>query len=371
MPTLLIALRNLFGERGRLVITVSGVTFSVVLIIILQALYQGWSFKTGEYIRSQDADLWVGQAGSRDMFHSISLLPATARSKIVSISGVSRVTPFIGKRVAFHVNDKDRVVYLVRYDGSQNSTGPVRIVDGKSVPGPGEIIIDRIFANNSRVVIGDTLEIGDDRLTIVGLSSGGDLVTLSYAFVSGPDADRIFQLPNLVNYFLVRLSPGADSQTAQRAIETAVDNSTVFPRDEFVSVNAEFIKESFLPIILVLVLIGVATGIAVIGLTIFTSTIEKSREYGVLKAIGATGRHLNQIVAVQSLIAGLLGYAVGVMVAVGLGMIVGNLVPGFVVRFRVVDFLWIFAVAIVMALLAAFIPAKRLASIDPALVFKS
>ncbi len=370
MPTLLIALRNLFGERGRLIITISGVTFAVVLIIILQALYQGWSFKTGEYIRAQDADLWVGQAGSRDMFHSISLLPAPARNTIAGINGVSEVTPFVVKRVAFHVNDKDRVVYLVRYDGA-NSTGPVRVVEGKSVPRSGEIIVDRIFANNSQVGIGDTLELADERFTIVGLSSGGDLVTLSFAFISGADADRLFQLPNLVNYFLVKLQPGADPAMTARSIESTVKNSDVFEQAEFIHVNAEFIRESFLPIILVLVLIGVATGIAVIGLTIFTSTIEKSREYGVLKAIGATGGQLNRIVAVQSLTSGLLGYIVGVAVAVALGVIIGKFVPEFVVRFRLIDFVWIFSVAVVMALLASLIPTRRLASINPADVFKA
>lgn len=371
MPAFLIAFRNLFGERSRLIITVSGVTFSVVLIIILQALYQGWSYKMGEYIRVQDADLWVAQDGSRDMFHSISLLPASTKETLASIDGVTKVTPFIGKRVGFHINDKDRVLYLVRYDGSENGTGPVRIVEGKSVPIQGEIIVDRIFANNSNVGIGDNIEIGDERLTIVGLASGGDLVTLSFAFISSEDADQIFQLPNLVNYFLVKLTPGANQEKIEQDIEAVVENATVFQKDEFVSINSEFIRESFLPIILVLVLIGVATGIAVIGLTIFTSTIEKSREYGVLKAIGANSGHLNRIVAVQSLVSGLLGYGVGVIVAVVLGMLLGRIVPEFVVQFRVIDFLWILAMAIVMALVASLIPTRRLAGINPADVFKA
>ncbi|MBI4426577.1 MAG: ABC transporter permease [Candidatus Kerfeldbacteria bacterium] len=371
MPTLLIALRNLFGERSRFVITVTGVTFSVVLIIILQALYQGWSFKTGQYIRAQDADLWVAQAGSRDMFHSISLLPASAASAIASLDGVAKVRPFVGKRVGLHIDDKDRVLYLVRDDGSSDRTGPVRLEQGGSPPRPGEIIVDRIFANNNGLVIGDSLEIGNQRFTIAGLASGGDLVTLSFAFINAEDADRMFQLPNLVNYFLVKLKPATDQPPIAGSITSLFDNATVFPKDEFVSINGEFIRESFLPIIFVLVLIGVAVGIVVIGLTIFTSTIDKSREFGVLKAIGASGTHLNRIVAIQSLVASLFGYTAGTIVAILLGLVVGRYVPEFVVLFRPIDFAWIFAVAVAMALLAALIPIRRIASINPADVFKA
>ncbi|MBI4092906.1 MAG: ABC transporter permease [Candidatus Kerfeldbacteria bacterium] len=371
MPTLLIAIRNLFGERGRFIITVTGVTFSVVLIIVLQALYQGWTAKMGQYIEAQDADLWVAQAGSRDMSHSISLLPSSAKQTITDLSSVASVTPFIGKRVGLEIKGKDRIIYLVRYDPTATVGGPVKLIEGRANLSAGEVIIDRVFANNTGFKLGDTITVGNESFTIIGLASGGDLVAMSFAFISPADADRLFQLPNLTSYFLISVSPGADREQVAQAITTAVPNSIVYTKEEFIEINGQFIREAFLPIILVLVLIGVATGIAVIGLTIFTSTIEKAREYGVLKAIGATGGQLNRVVAIQSLTSGLIGYAIGVIVSFLLGIIVGRFVPEFVVRFRLFDFAWIFALAIVMALSAALIPTRRIASINPADVFKA
>lgn len=59
-----IAWRNLVQEKTRLAISVGGVAFSVTLIIVLAGLYQGWSNKIGEYIRTVPADVWVMQSGT-------------------------------------------------------------------------------------------------------------------------------------------------------------------------------------------------------------------------------------------------------------------------------------------------------------------
>jgi putative ABC transport system permease protein len=71
------------------------------------------------------------------------------------------------------------------------------------------------------------------------------------------------------------------------------------------------VDETFLPIVSVLVVIGFVGGVAVIGLTIYTATMEKSREYGVLKALGASNGRLYRIVSHQALISGVLGYILG------------------------------------------------------------
>lgn len=55
-----ISTRNVLGERGRLAITVGGVAFSVVLILVLVGLYRGWQAQMTRFLGSLDADLWVG-----------------------------------------------------------------------------------------------------------------------------------------------------------------------------------------------------------------------------------------------------------------------------------------------------------------------
>ncbi|MDP4038727.1 MAG: hypothetical protein Q8P54_02045, partial [bacterium] len=134
----LIAFRNLIQEKTRLLISIGGVAFSVLLIMILQGLYQGWNFKMGEYIRTIPADFWIEQTGGKDMFHSISILPASAKSQIEQIDGVASAKPFSGRRIAFETNGKEIIIYLVGYD-NQTGAGPVKVVQGKSNLANGEI----------------------------------------------------------------------------------------------------------------------------------------------------------------------------------------------------------------------------------------
>ncbi|MBI1952432.1 ABC transporter permease [Candidatus Saccharibacteria bacterium] len=365
----LVAIRNLLQEKTRLFISIGGVAFSVTLIMILVGLYQGWNNKLGEYIRTAPVDIWVMQKGSEELFHTPSLLPITLANDLTKISGIESAKPFNARRLAVSANDQEFQLYVVGYNPVDGSGQPSRIVQGKSVPGPGEIIVDR--SQSKKVKIGDTINAAGRELKVVGYSEGGDLVITSFAFTTPEELNKIQKLPDAVNEFWVKLSPSADSGKVIRDIETKLPNTTAVTRDQFVKSNTKIISDSFLPVILVLVIVSIAVGVAVIGLTIFTSTIEKSKEYGVLKAIGMKNSQLYSVVIQQALVAGVIGYIIGVGLASGLGATVGQYVPQFVYAIRLFDVAWIFGLTLLMAVLAAYIPIRRLAHIDPAEVFKA
>ena len=367
---LFIALKNLFQEKTRLFISIGGVAFSVLLILILQGLYQGFNYRIGEYIRRQEADLWVGDEKARDMFHSISFLPISAREKIEAIEGVNQVNPFLGRQVVISTSHKETSTYLVGYDTASGIGAPLKVVEGKQVPDKGEIIVDRVFANNHRVKIGDNLPIGQEYFKVVGISEGTNLVSFQYSFVTKEDAQRVLKMEGTTNYFLVRLKDNANKNELVEAIKTAVPGVKVFTKQEFVDRNTEFIQETFLPVVRVLLLIGFIVGVAVIGLTIYTSTVEKSREYGVLKAIGVRNSQLYRMVFAQSLTAGVLGFIFGSLMAFVVNQVVDRFVPAFVTYFRLIDFGWVLLASILMAILASYIPIRRIAMVNPAEVFK-
>ena len=366
---LFIALKNLFQEKTRLSISVGGVGFSVLLILILIGLYQGFSYRMGEYIRSQSADFWVSDDKARDMFHSISALPLEDKTKIEAVEGVDKVSPFNARQIVVDIRGRREATYLVAYDPETGVGGPTKVVQGKQFPGQGEIIIDRVFANNQKLKIDDSLPIGSDNFKIAGISEGTNLVTFQYSFVTKEDAEKIFKTGGITNYFLVSVE-GVDKNQVTTNIEEQLPGTKVFTKQEFVENNTEFIKETFLPIVLVLLIIGFVVGGMVIGLTIFTSTIEKAREYGVLKAIGVKNSQLYQMVLGQAFVAGLIGYSLGIILAFVVNQIVTWLVPEFISLFRLVDFISVLGATLAMSLLAAFIPIRRISVINPAEVFK-
>lgn len=171
------------------------------------------------------------------------------------------------------------------------------------------------------------------------------------------------------NYYLVRAAKGADLGQMKLVID-AVPGVQAAPKEEFISVNRRIIDTAFLPIIVVLVVIGAVVGVAVIALTLYTATIEKSREYGVLKAIGASNWRLYRIVLQQALAAGLLGYGAGIGLMFGALAVVREGAPTFISATRAVDLALVLGMAVAMAAVASYVPVQRLVRIDPAIAFK-
>ncbi|OGC61246.1 hypothetical protein A2890_01075 [candidate division WWE3 bacterium RIFCSPLOWO2_01_FULL_53_14] len=363
-----LARKNLLAEKIRLLISVGGVAFSVLLVVVVGGLYRGWESRITDYIESIDADLWVGQEGSGDMSHSFSVIPSSLGAEIEKIGGVDSAKEFVGKGVRFEHDGKETTLRIVGFDPATGENGPLKMVKGTDKIAEGEIIVDRSFAGLTGAEIGHTVDIAGVPLEIKGISTGGNLLVYSFAYVTVKDARLIFQLGDATNYFLVKTS---QPLAVKDGIEDKFPQLAAFTKDDFLTQNRSLITDTFLPIIQVLFIIAFIIGVAVVGLTIYTATIEKSREYGVLKAIGATNWQLYLVILVQSFIAGILGYFAGV----GLGFVAAQIaeyfVPGFITEIVLSDLVSIFGAALLMSFIAVWLPVQRIARIDPASVFKA
>jgi putative ABC transport system permease protein len=366
-----IAWKNLVRERARLAIAVGGVAFAVVLILLLRGLYVGFMTQATAYIRGVDADVWVAQADTPgDFFHSVSLQPLQTGDRLAEVPGVEQVTPLVGRPIVFAREGRDLDLFLLGVDPANPVAGPPGAEQGKAVPGPGEIVIDRVFAGNSGIGLGDTVELNGVPLTVAGVARGGNSVIAQFAWASLPDAARIFTQPALVNYFLVSIAPGTDPAAAAQAIGTAVAGTKPMTKAQFEKANTADLSEGFLPIIWVLVVIGFLIGTLVIGLTIYTATLEKRREYGILKAVGFSNRALFGVVWRQALASAALGLLAGVALTLVLGKALEAVMPEFVTTFRASDVGLVALAAMAMAAVASFVPARPVARLDPAQVFR-
>jgi putative ABC transport system permease protein len=116
--------------------------------------------------------------------------------------------------------------------------------------------------------------------------------------------------------------------------------------------------------------ISLLVGALVVGLVIYTATVERQKEYGVLKAVGARNRMLYRVVTTQALIAASLGSALGVGLAYGASRIIAVLRPEFLVAIEPKAVGWALLMGMVMALLGAILPVRTIAKLAPAEVFR-
>ena len=361
-----VARRNLLAEKGRLAISVAGVAFSVVLILVVLSLYRGWG-GLGGIIEEIPSDLWVVQQGTTDPFHSVSVLREDLAEELAGVEGVRGVSKAFSRTMSVEVDGKETPLRLMSLER------PPDVLPGQAVffPPPGRINIDAVFAEISGLKEGDTVRLNERELEVGDTFTGGNTVLAQFAFVDVEDARAIFGVPGTVHYLLVSVNDPKATESVRERIDASFPEVDTLTGAEFLEAVRREIKEGFLPVVGMLVIIGFVIGVAVIGLTTYTATIEKSRDFGVMKAVGASGRFLYRIVIVQSVLVGLAGFAVGLGGTILVNRLVEEAVPEFVTELRWLDALGVFAAALVMAGLASFLPAARVDRIDPALVFRA
>ncbi len=374
---LLVARKNLFAERVRLAISVGGVALSVFLIGVLLSLFRGWNQQVGGFVEKTPADLWVASDGTTDFLAASSALPGALGGKLKFAPDIDVVSPLIVRPLELYKSGNDPKdtfdVQLVGLDPVIGLGGPIKVEEGsKKLPGPGEIIIDKETSRRHHVKIGDRVVKGTKSLNVAGIASGGDFVYTQVAFVTLDTAVQFLDLEPVTmrTFYLLTLKNPADAPLLAHRLEVATPGAKYILPEDFANETRSRILGNILPILIVVLILAFIVGLSVAGLTIYTATVEKSREYGILKAEGFTNPFLYRVVFEQSLITGSLGFLIGAGLTLLVAPFAQDTVPQFVVFVRWQDILGVAGITLVMALIAAYIPVRRIASIDPVTVFK-
>lgn len=353
-----LAKRNLLAERGRFAMSVAGVAFAVLLVLIVVSLYRGWS-DVGRLYERLPGEIWLSQPATSDPFHSTSFLPRADAIAAARVPGVRAVVPVYARHIAFERDGKDLDVFAMALELQRGAYALPR----------GEVDIDRVLARQAGVGVGDDLVILGRRLRVIRIHSGGNSI-FQTMFLNAGDARRLFGRADDVSFLLLDLAPGADRAAVERQLLREIPGVEAHTSEDFARSFADRVNSGFLAVVGVLVGIGFVVGGAVIALTTYTATVEKAREFGVLKAIGASGRFLYGIVLRQSLIIGVTGAALGVAASAAAANLIKREVPEFITVLTLRDALAVFALALATAVVASYVPVRRIERIDPAEVFR-
>lgn len=360
-----VARRNLLAEKTRFCVAVGGVAFAVFLIVIIWSVYQGLREASSALIGDIPADVWVLQEGTADLFHSSSEIPEDLDATVEEIPGVRSVQKVIGRSMRYQADGHEGRSLFLAFD----TQGSLQIASlggdlPREQPDRGQII-----AADSIADVGERVTLAGREFTVVS-THGKTGVFGSYSFLNFEDARGFLSSPETVSYLLVTLTDPSQAETMTSTISHTVPGVDALTREEFAQRNTQDMR-SFLPVIMVLVVIGFVVGVAVISLTIYTATIEKSRDFGVLKALGASNGDLYRMVVSQSFAVGVLGFATGVPLALGAGRLISMLVPQFLTLFQWQAIVAVLLAVVAMSVLASYLPVRRIARIEPAAVFRA
>jgi len=361
-----LALRNLISEKTRFAFSAAGIGFAVFLITIMLGLYQGWNNKVGGFVEEVDADVWIARQGTTNFINAASILPLSMQPELEATEGVAAVHQMIVRPMQFQKGERDVPLHLVGFDTATGVGGP----PNGDTPGPREMIVDSALTKTEGVSTGDTLTYGGRDVEVAGTSSGGNFVFAQAAFMNVDEVRELLAMDNLTTFFIIDLEESVDADAWTAEYEAAHPDLTAFTSAEFASATREAILGDVIPIIGLIVGLALVVGVAITSLTIYTTTVEKTREFGVMKAIGFNNRDLYKLVIIQSMIIGFLGFLFGMVLTFLLSLFIDDVVPQFVVLMRAIDAGFVLIATLIMAGLAAIVPARRVGSVDPAVVFR-
>ena len=363
-----LAVRNLLSDRLRLGLSVTGVALSLMLIALLNGLLNGMYRQVSAYLDATPGSLVVTQTGVRNLLGATSLLPADTTAAVGRIDGVARAVPILSQFVVLELHGKKQPLYLIGYDPALGG-GPWRLAAGRAPQTDGELVVDRVLAERHGVRIGDTIELMGRPFAVSGLSDGTTSWMTSFVFGPKRGIEALLRAPGATSFVLVSPAPGV-SDDVLRGRLGQLPGVEIVAKDRMIANDLKLLARYFSAPLRLMVGIAFLVGALVVGLVIYTATIERQREYGVLKAIGIRPQRLYGLVGMQALITAAIGAVLGWGLAVAAARLIERLRPQFLVAIAPSALVWVVLGGLGMALVAALIPARLIAHLAPADVFR-
>jgi putative ABC transport system permease protein len=373
-PTLL-AWRNLVAERGRLLVTLAGVAFSVVLMGAQLALLLAFARAASNLVDHSDADLWITQPGTSNVDIAAGM-DLARRHQALAVPGVAAVDPYMVQFAFWRRPDGGtESVIIAGFDLATGRGGPWNLVEGRvdDLAMADAVIVDRLFLDKLGIgKLGDTVEINNRRARLVGISHGIRTFTQSpYVFTSHHRAQAYtFFRPDQTTYLLVKLEAGADRDAVQAALAERLAPAKVWTREAFARQTQRYwlISTGAGSALLLAASLGLVVGVVIVGQTLYATTVDRIAEYATLRAMGAPGPYLYSVILRQSAIAALAGYLLGAMGVLAIAWIQRDATAALALSPWLMALLALLTA--LMCALGALISIRRVTRLDPSEVFR-
>jgi putative ABC transport system permease protein len=358
-----LARRNLLADRRRLVAGVSGVGLAVMLILLLEGMWAGIGQQATVYTDRSGADVYVLQTGVGDLTAGVGTLPLGVLDRVRADPGVVWAAPVRTAYVILTLHGSKVAVYVVGAVPGQRG-GAWSITEGRAPAADDEITAGALLARRHGIRVGDRLDLSGRSLLVVGLSRSAGFM-FDYAFVTHTALGSLTGATATTSFVLAHTS---DPSGVVARLRSAGLNA--LPRSQVAAANLSQATDIFGSPIRLMVGIGLAAGTLIIALTAYTAVIERRREYGIIKALGAPrGRLLRLALGHTFTLAGL-GLVAGWLFFLGGREIIQAVRPQFSVLLTPATLGLAAAAVAAMALVAAVIPARQLATLEPAAAYR-
>lgn len=304
-----LVISNIAHRPARTAVSILGTAVGVLLIVFTVGLAHGVLHERGRREANIGAEIMIRQSGSVGFFGSAQFtLPASRAAEIRRIDGVRAATPLGQSLDSSDRGFGSRLIDGIEYNDYAQLAG-LRIREGSALTGGDQAIVDPVWQKQRNASVGSTVRIFERPFTIVGIYEppGGGRIKIPLATMQDQEGAE-----GLASAILVAcVEPSRQEEVAARIRERYPDDQILFTRD------LPEIYASGVPAldVFIKVVVGVAASISmlVILLAMYTTVTERTRQIGILKALGMSKASIAWVIEKEAILVSLFGVIVGVL----------------------------------------------------------
>ncbi len=372
---LTLAFRNLFHDRIRLLVTLVGILFSIVLVAVQLGLYYGASAMITASIDKAQGDLWITAFGAKSYEDGGVLLTERERHQALATPGVANVVPIIVTFAEWRKpgGGSTRVV-LVGADAEDKGLEPWSLVEGdwSDIRAPEAIAVDRTYLKELGINgVGDMAQVAAGRVRVRALTDGIRSFTQSpYVFTTLSRARALYNVESdRSTFMLVQVQQGVDPTVVKSELQRRLESAEVLTKAEFRDRSLrQWLFRTGAGIALIGgALLGILVGTVIVAQTLYSSTKDHLNEFATLRALGSSAGYIHKVILAQAGLSAVIGYLLGMAIALCVvWMSQGSPLP--IVMTPGLAF-WLFALTVFMCAISAVSAIVKVTRIDPVMVF--
>jgi putative ABC transport system permease protein len=302
-------LRNLLHRPLRTFIGVMAIGVEVALVVLIVGLTSGLLTETAKRIEGIGADIMLQPpAASIFLGFSGSPMPIKIGEKLAEMKYVQAVAPAL---LQFNSTGAAEVVYGIDRDSFRAVSGGFIFLQGHDMDGPDDLLVDDWAAKAKHIKVGDTYNLLNHDWHVAAIIEHGKGARL---FVPLATLQELVGARDKASIFLVKCTRPEHTEDVMDNIRRVLPGYTIRPLKDFLSLMTSTNIPGLQTFINAMIALAVTIGLLVILLTMYTTVIERTRDIGVLKSLGADQAFIIRALLTES--AALCGF--GILAGVGL-----------------------------------------------------
>jgi len=311
-----LVVENLKHRPVRTLLSILAIGIEVTMILTLVGLSRGMLDDYKNRAKGVGADIWVRPPNTSIMQFTANSMPEKLVDFFQKQPHVTIATASANFGAGFM-----ETVSGVDFDRFSQMSGGFRFLGGGPIRQPNEILVDDRYARLKKLRPGSMIRLGDREWRVAGIYESGKLARILLPL---PVVQDLAGSTGKVAQIFLKLDEPANAAKVTEALKSQLPDYHIYPIEELTSLFTTSNVQGLEAFTYVVITLGVVVGFLVVFLSMYTAVLERTREIGILKSMGASSGYILGILLRETMVLAVVGATLGVLMSYGTQYLINN-----------------------------------------------